>query len=583
VYNLLDIIPNEAYTQNIKSIIKDVQKALNKDINTPFALKSDKKSASQKSLEKFYNRFRIENPEFYKFEPTDEELTLNFINQRGKNYYLPTTDITGAKAKAVEDKLLAYIPTLPSKSIIVDKNNGQTLKQNPKSLFVIYDNEKEDNKKALTQQKITNFATMVAIDKDVIDRQIDEIISKSMGYDTISFNLSKGYFQDIKESNPELFNYGSQRLKDTFGITNPNFEETTIQEDSIETNILSIEVKNGILTPKNVFTVKPVQAADKKAIVKASVATQYIGFSEGITNSSTELYRKQAGKFANTGNYSSNDAIFISIGGKRGDVTVRKEQQDRTINEAIKAIEAGATLITDNKSYVESSDYNEGEKRLAKNLEAKGYNYSEQTVDGQILGIWNKNINTEVNNSKVDIPTEFSKKEGNFEISQRTEENREGEITSIFQVVSNTKNGLGIQKQTTKSGKIRYSRTFKGYHLQGYTDTIMKNIENYPDILEKLKEYGKTVKLYTVDDKLNYTKVKDFGSALMSFLDNKDFVSNEQYMKLVLNNNSFNNLFPALQNVSNQSTEVENKTEDNINKIKPEGKPEIDITDQDNC
>jgi hypothetical protein len=54
-----------------------------------------------------------------------------------------------------------------------------------------------------------------------------------MGYETISFDTTKGYFQDIRESNPELFNYGSQRLKDTFGITNPNFEEIEVTEENI--------------------------------------------------------------------------------------------------------------------------------------------------------------------------------------------------------------------------------------------------------------------------------------------------------------------------------------------------------------
>ena len=144
------------------------------------------------------------------------------------------------------------------------------------------------------------------------------------------------------------------------------------------------------LQKQNLFTVSPTQAADKKAVVKASVATKYVGYGEGIANSSTELYRKQAGKYANTGNYTTNDVVFVSIGGRRGDEQVRKVQQDKTIKEAISAIESGATLITDNKQYVNSSDYNEGEKRLAKNLEFKGYVYSEQTVDGQVLGIWRK-------------------------------------------------------------------------------------------------------------------------------------------------------------------------------------------------
>lgn len=149
-------------------------------------------------------------------------------------------------------------------------------------------------------------------------------------------------------------------------------------------------VQDYTFAKKNLFTIKPIQSVDKKAIVKASIANKFIGFGENIAGSSTELYRQQAGKYANTGNYSPKDVIFISIGGKRGNEQVRKSQQDKTIREALKAIEAGATLITDNKSYVESSDYNEGEKRLAKNLEAKGYNYSEVTIDEQVLGVWNK-------------------------------------------------------------------------------------------------------------------------------------------------------------------------------------------------
>ena len=290
--------------------------------------------------------------------------------------------------------------------------------------------------------------------------------------------------------------------------------------------------QGGNLSEKNLFTVEPIQSVDKKAKAKAKIATQYIGFAEGIAGSSTALYGQQAneeynkalseankrpnttnipqnlqsgieqygtlqyanreaqeligknvssieliengirtrttrtdkelekydikvgsyikmfgkdqfgntknvivkitkitkgyndttwykegwteeglGKLkahtnsanavefevikpkANTGNYSSADTIFVSIGGKRGSEVVRKEQQDKTIREAIKALEAGATLITDNAAYVESNSYNEGEKRLAVNLKAKGYNYSETTVDGNVLGVWNKSTN----------------------------------------------------------------------------------------------------------------------------------------------------------------------------------------------
>lgn len=166
---------------------------------------------------------------------------------------------------------------------------------------------------------------------------------------------------------------------------------------------------------KNIFTVKPIQAADKKATLKASIATQYIGFGEGIAGSSTETYRKQAGMFANTGNYSKDDVIFVSIGGKRGTEEQQKTQQDRTIAEAIKAVESGATILTDNKAYTDASSYNTGEKRLYDAMQKAGYSYSEITVDDQIIGTWTKTatqqakadttVNQQVSSTPVAAPT----------------------------------------------------------------------------------------------------------------------------------------------------------------------------------
>jgi hypothetical protein len=251
---------------------------------------------------------------------------------------------------------------------------------------------------------------------------------------------------------------------------------------------------------KNLFKVTPKQAADKKAIIKASIATQYIGFGEGITGSSTESYRQQVlqqtfkqipkvgdvvtmtfeidykdvevaakitaleinleksisnkgfavdleniktgkkyevyvdtdgsisqfvGKkglkigtdnyikefnidaqesnIVNSGNYSADDVIFVSIPGKRGDASVAKREQDKTIKEAIKAVEAGATILTDNKAYTDASTYNTGEKRLYANMESKGYTYSEITVDGQLIGTWRKSTQPSTNPNQHDI------------------------------------------------------------------------------------------------------------------------------------------------------------------------------------
>ncbi len=203
-----------------------------------------------------------------------------------------------------------------------------------------------------------------------------EAAKKLMQYENFTHNtntvIDKAFLEGLKLAQTELL------------------QNNSLGEIVSETSLFGQESN---LSEKNIFTVEPIQSVDKKAKSKAKIATQYIGFAEGIAGSSTALYAKQAGKYANTGNYSSNDVIFVSIGGRRGNEVVRKQQQDKTIREAVKALDAGATLITDNASYVESNSYNEGEKRLAANLKDRGYNYSETTVDGDLLGVWSKNTN----------------------------------------------------------------------------------------------------------------------------------------------------------------------------------------------
>ena len=141
------------------------------------------------------------------------------------------------------------------------------------------------------------------------------------------------------------------------------------------------------------LNITPANNVDKKAAIKGAMANKFIGFAEGIFNSSTGKYAQQAGDKANTGNYTSDDVVFVSIPGKRGNEDVRHQQQDRTIAEALKALKAGATLLTDNKAYTENSTYNEGEKRLAKALNNAGAVYSEIQKDNQIIGVWTINTN----------------------------------------------------------------------------------------------------------------------------------------------------------------------------------------------
>jgi hypothetical protein len=179
------------------------------------------------------------------------------------------------------------------------------------------------------------------------------------------------------------------------GTSTPAAQKVLFQDQY--KNLKELEQNGGkvdVTSIKNNFTVAPIGGRpDKKATIKASIATQYIGFGEGIPGSSTASYAEQAGVYANTGSYTKADVIFVSISGNRTKGTTQenvKAQQDATIKEAIAAIEAGATIITDNKAYTDASKYNTGEKRLYANMDARGYNYSEVTVDGQVLGTWAK-------------------------------------------------------------------------------------------------------------------------------------------------------------------------------------------------
>jgi len=143
-----------------------------------------------------------------------------------------------------------------------------------------------------------------------------------------------------------------------------------------------------ITAKKNVFKITASNQIDKKAEVKGSIATKFIGFGFSDKKSETHGYSVQAGKHANTGSYNAKDVVFVSVPGKRHDKTERTILQDKTIAEAIKAINANAVLITDNSSHLAKNDYNEGELMLAKKLREMGHKYFEIEVDGTVLGTW---------------------------------------------------------------------------------------------------------------------------------------------------------------------------------------------------
>ena len=117
-----------------------------------------------------------------------------------------------------------------------------------------------------------------------------------------------------------------------------------------------------------------------KEQVKTRVATQFIG--QGSSGSSTDNYKKMYEKagVANTGEYSSDDIIFIASNGRRpgGFKPVVNGVLKGEYTNILKAMAEGATIIMDTKEHLKKhGDYNTGEMALAKFLHKHGYVYSD--------------------------------------------------------------------------------------------------------------------------------------------------------------------------------------------------------------
>ena len=281
--------------------------------------------------------------------------------------------------------------------------------------------------------------------KKAVDNNKKKYIGINTNNLTISSEMVNGIVEDLNSVNAKTLNIAGMGIYNMKNITQEQVDEfvynllkQVIESPNLKNKIQSI--RTGGQTGFDEAGAKAGQKLGIKTIVLAPKGYIFRN-KEGkdIANKQKFINRFSQPNIVNSGNYSSNDVIFVSIGGKRGNEAIRKAQQDRTIREAIKALEAGATLITDNAAYVESSSYNEGEKRLAANLKAKGYVYSEVTVDGHLLGVWNKQAIRDVYektlNSMTNSPQQQSTKD------KVTTENTQGSSKqNVFSMMSNMKN-----------------------------------------------------------------------------------------------------------------------------------------------
>lgn len=257
---------------------------------------------------------------------------------------------------------------------------------------------------------------------------------------------------------------------------------------------------------QNTLNITPANTVDKKASIKGSMANKFIGFADGIAGSSTANYAKQAGEYANVGNYNSNDIVFVSIPGKRGNETIRHEQQNRTIQECLKALKSGATLLTDNKEYTKNSNYNEGEKRLAEALTDAGAQYSEVEKDGQKIGIWTMAKQQSSNSKKYYYYN--SKPIGGISVK---------DLKTLMKnmksfVVTSDMPGEGTDSTTQYIPYSEYKNSYFAY----FADRISREIElvygiPQDEFSKNIIYYDKSKKAMVIKSKGLYNTLKAFG------------------------------------------------------------------------
>jgi len=210
--------------------------------------------------------------------------------------------------------------------------------------------------------------------------------AKELGFDKVFPDLTGGQLGAKKNAfftAVEKLNSGQKLTKNQEDTYNKVKDWFTNVEDDGKSRFLE-DGTQGDLESFRKVNLSPNKADSTKAPKKLSKATKFIGF--GAPGSSTAKYASVLSKDhadrVNSGKYTSDDIVFLSINGK-GKIT--EENFNKTLEEAKKALDAGATiLLDDNKN--SSREYNsQGEGKLKEEL-SKNYKYGEKDGIGLFKG-----------------------------------------------------------------------------------------------------------------------------------------------------------------------------------------------------
>jgi hypothetical protein len=178
---------------------------------------------------------------------------------------------------------------------------------------------------------------------DLVSQLVDSILGKEISKDSITFQSMDAVITMLEEESG---------LPDPPSLVTPQDKEDLSALEDIDNQLSMFD------TPKKVgFDIRGISPQkNSKDAKKAAIATDMIEFGRDTAKrkSSSKKYGEAAvaqGIPRNSGNYDSNTVAFVSVSGNN---VSTKEDIDNTVQKIIEVLNAGGSIIMDNKSNRES-------------------------------------------------------------------------------------------------------------------------------------------------------------------------------------------------------------------------------------
>ena len=193
----------------------------------------------------------------------------------------------------------------------------------------------------------------------------------------------------------------------------PTTPATPATPEATDTNVYSPRVTKLVNNFDDAFDLVRLTGKSRylaKDQLKADIATKFIG--RGVRGSSTAQYIEDYGpRLANSGSYTSDDIVFVSVNGKR------RDRYTFDSNEIGAAIKADAVILTDVPKD-RARDYNIGEREVAQFLTDNNYT---ETSDG----VWESTGEVEVEEEIEEEVEEVAEDDTDEDVEEDVEEDAE--------------------------------------------------------------------------------------------------------------------------------------------------------------